>query len=162
MIYAPLIALVFATLVAGPQGAAPDPVAELDAFWAGAASTVAEGDFDGYAATYHSDAVLVSLASGTSVPIASALAGWKSGFDDTKAGKATAGVEFRFTQRLYSETTAHDTGIFHYWFAPAGGERSDIYVHFEGLLVQKDGAWKLVMEYQKQPATAEEWAAAGR
>lgn len=162
MIYAPLIALVFAALVAGPQGATPDPVTELDAFWAEAARTVAEGDFDGYAATYHPDAVLVSLATGNSYPIAGALAGWKSGFDDTKAGKATAGVEFRFTQRLHDATTAHDTGIFHYWFAPTGGERSDAYVHFEGLLVKKDGAWKLVMEYQKQPATAEEWAAAGR
>jgi hypothetical protein len=80
--------------------------------------------------------------------------------DDTKAGKATAGVEFRFSQRLRDASTAHYTGIFHYWFAPKDGERTDSYVHFEGLLIKKTGEWKMVMEYQKQPATAQEWAAA--
>ena len=155
--------LVLLVLVLLPSAAiAQDTVTELDAFWAEASRTVAEGDFAGYAATYHVDAVLVSRATGNSYPIAGALAGWKSGFDDTKAGKAIAGVEFRFTQRLHDATTAHDTGIFRYWYAPTGGERTDAYVHFEGLLVKKDGAWKLVMEYQKQPGTAEEWAAAGR
>lgn len=153
-----LLALLLLPIAVSAQNTA----AELDAFWAGAARTVAEGDFSGYAATYHPDAVLVSLGTSNSYPIAGALAGWKSGFDDTKAGKATAGVEFRFTQRLHDATTAHDTGIFHYWFAPVGGERSDAYVHFEGLLVKRNGAWKLVMEYQKQPATPDEWAAAGR
>ena len=32
-------------------------------------------------------------------------------------------------------------------------------VHFEGLLVRKDG-WLMVMEYQKSSATFEEWEAA--
>ena len=139
---------------------AQDTAAELDGFWTSAARTVAEGDFDSYAATYHPDAVLVSLESGNSYPIAGALAGWRQGFDDTKAGKATAGVEFRFSQRLRDASTAHYTGIFHYWFAPKDGERTDSYVHFEGLLIKKTGEWKMVMEYQKQPATAQVWAAA--
>jgi len=135
---------------------------ELDAYWAEISRTVADGDFEGYAALYHPDAVLVSLASNTSYPIANALAGWKQGFDDTRDGKAKAGVTFRFTQRLHDETTAHETGIFRYMLEPADGDPIDVRVHFEGLLVKKDGEWRMLMEYQKQPATEAEWEAAGQ
>jgi len=63
-----------------------------DAFWAEAANTVIEGDFEGYKETYHE-------------------------------------------------------------------ERNDSYVHFEALLIRQDG-WKVMMEYQKSPATQDEWDAA--
>jgi hypothetical protein len=72
-----------------------------------------------------------------------------------------ASVEFRFTRRLSDETTAHETGIFHYATVDAEGNRSGQFVHFEALLVKKDG-WKMMMEYQKSVATPEEWEAAGR
>ena len=110
-----LFPILFLPLMASAQ------VAELDAYWLEVGRTVAEGDFEGYSATYHPDAVLVSMASSNSYPIADALAGWKPGFDDTKAGKQSAGVELRFSQRLLSETTAHETGIFRYHFTPEGG-----------------------------------------
>jgi ketosteroid isomerase-like protein len=133
---------------------------ELDAYWAEVARTVGEGDFEGYGATYHSDAVLVNAMSGTSYPIAQALAGWRQGFDDTKAGKVEAGVEFRFTQRLSDGSTAHETGMFHYWVVSEEGQRTDQFVHFEALLVKKDG-WKMVMEYQKSVASRAAWEAVG-
>jgi hypothetical protein len=120
---------------------------------------VAEGDFDGYAATYHEDAILVSGIAGTSHPISQALDGWKQGFVDTKAGKMSASVEFRFTQRLSDETTAHETGMFHYAVVESDGQRTDQYIHFEALLGKKQG-WKMMMEYQKSLATQEEWEAA--
>lgn len=144
-----------------PLPAAAQTEAELDSFWAEMSRTVSEGDFDGYAALYHPDAVLVSLGANVSHPIADALAGWKQGFDDTRAGKAAAGVEFRFTQRLHDESTAHETGIFRYTLEPEDGDPIAAVVHFEGLLVKKNGRWQLVMEYQKQPATKAEWEAAG-
>ena len=133
--------------------------AGLDAFWAELSRTVAEGDFDGYAATYHADAILVSGLSGTSYPISQALDGWKQGFLDTKAGEMTASVEFRFTQRISDATTAHETGIFHYSVVDADGQRTEQFIHFEGLLTKK-GDWKMIMEYQKSLATREEWEAA--
>ena len=129
---------------------------ELDAYWAEVSRTVTEGDFEGYAALYHEDAVLVSNFSNSSTPIANALAGWKQGFLDTRAGKMTAGVTFRFSQRYSDGETAHETGIFRYAATPAGGEPNVQFIHFEALMVKKDG-WKMVMEYQKSPATAEEW-----
>ena len=131
----------------------------LDAFWTEVSRAVAEGDFEGYAATYHPDAVLVSEARETSYPIASALNGWKQGFIDTNAGRMKASVEFRFTRRLNDETTAHETGIFHYSAKADEGEATDDYIHFEALLVRKDG-WKMLMEYQKTPATMDDWVAA--
>lgn len=42
---------------------------------------------------------------------------------------------------------------------PEQGQPRDDYVHFEMLLVKRNG-WKLLMEYQKGPATEEEWDAA--
>jgi len=86
--------------------------------------------------------------------------GWKQLFDDTRTGRAVAGVEFRFVERLDDESTAHQTGIFRYTFEPEGGTPAVAMLHFEALLVRKDGAWLMVMEYQKQPATDAEWDAA--
>ncbi len=150
------LVLVGASVVsAQPDGALP----ELDQFWAEVSRAVAEGDFEGYAATYHADAILVSDAGESTYPIASALKGWQQGFSDTRAGKMTANVEFRFTKRLNDESTAHETGIFHYWAKPEEGEVIDSYLHIEALLVKK-ADWKMMMEYQKTPATKEEWAAA--
>lgn len=149
-------------LTAAAASPAPAQVtAELDAYWTELRRTVAEGDYDGYAAAYHDDAVLVSLAGGRSYPIAEALAGWKPGFDDTREGRMTADVEFRFTGRLNDASTAHETGIFRYVSEQSDGEPEVALVHFEALLVKRDGEWLTVMEYQKEPATEAEWEAAG-
>jgi ketosteroid isomerase-like protein len=136
----------------------PETPSDLDAYWAEASRTVAEGDFEGYAATYHEDAVFVGAINGETYPISEALAGWKPGFDDTAAGKQQSNVEFRFSQRLSDPTTAHDTGIFHYTAVDSTGVESGYYIHFEGLLTMKNG-WKMMMEYQKSVATLEEWDA---
>lgn len=129
----------------------------VDEAWDEISRTVAEGDFEGYAATYHPDAILVNGISETSYPIADALAGWKQGFIDTKAGIMTASVEFKFTQRLHSETTAFDTGIFKYVAQVEGGEPNVVLIHFQGLLTKASGVWKLMMENQISIATEEEW-----
>lgn len=144
------------------HGSSAEPgqtVGELDAFWAEVSRTVAEGDFEGYAATYHPDAILVNGTAQATYPIASALKGWEQGFVDTAAGRMEASVEFRFIVRQNDETTSHETGIFHYTARSEDGEASEQYLHFEALLVKKDG-WKMMMEYQKMPATLEEWTAA--
>lgn len=137
---------------------------ELDAYWSRVESVLAAGDFEGVASTYHPDAVLVSESLGTSYPITSALARWKPGLLDTAAGRTFTSVEFRITNRLFSESTSHEQGIFHYRSGPVSDDvdSSEIdggYVHFEALLL-KSGNWTMVMEYQKQPATLEEWEAA--
>ncbi len=162
----PLIALLFVSAFGLPdRGQSEVPVVgatdELDAFWAEVSRTVAEGDFEGYAATYHPDAVLVSQSGGVSYPIAEALAGWKQGFDDTAAGKMKAHVDFRFTQRLNDENTAHETGMFYYTAQTGDGEPQGSPLHFQALLVKQGGQWKMVMEYQMTPATMEKWDAAG-
>lgn len=147
-------------LVAIPATASAQVTSELDAYWTELARTVEEGDFEGYSALYHPDAVLVMQGSG-SVPIGSALAAWKQGFDDTRDGKAVAGVEFRFAERLHDATTAHESGMFRHSLEPEEGDAVVALVWFEALLVKKDGRWLMVMEYQKNAATDEDWDAAG-
>ena len=129
---------------------------ELDAYWAEISRTVAEGDFAGYSATYHPDAVVIfGMAT---QPISEALAGWEQGFVDTKAGRATSSVSFRFSERRNDPTTAHETGIFRFAAGTAAEAGNPQYVHFEALIVKRDG-WKMLMEYQKGPATEAEWNA---
>ena len=135
------------------------PEQQLDSFWAEVSRTVAEGDFDGYAALYHPDAVLVTSAA--SRPIAAALGGWEQGFIDTREGRTTAQVSFRMVERRLSGTTAHEEGVFRYAAAPAGEDATPALVHFEALLVKKGSGWLMTMEYQREPATAAEWEEAG-
>jgi len=135
-------------------------ITELNEYWKELSRTVTEGDFEGYSTAYHQDAVVIfaTRENKTSVPLAKALAGWKQGFADTKSGKNKSGVAFRFSQRIGDDTTAHETGIFNYWTSDISGEnKQQVAVHFEMLLVKKDGKWLGLMEYQKQPATPEEW-----
>ena len=145
-------------LVATPAGADETKrTAELDTYWATVSAAVKEGDFEAYAATCHAEGVLVTGKKKTSYPLTKALAGWKQGFVDTAAGKQNSSVEFRFSQRFGDETTAHETGIFLYSFKTPGEELKKKSVHFEALLVKKADGWKILMEYQKSPATEAEW-----
>jgi hypothetical protein len=132
---------------------------ELDAFWAEVSHSVEKGNFAAYSATCDPEAVLVSGTKKVSYPLSKALVRWKKEFDDTKSGKRESSVAFRFSQRLGDESTAHETGIFLYSFKQGDGEVQNEYVHLEALLVKKEGKWKTVMEYQKAPATEEEWKA---
>ncbi|MFK7814282.1 MAG: hypothetical protein AB8B59_17420 [Maribacter sp.] len=135
-------------------------LAELDQFWTELSRTVNDGDFEGYKATYHDDAVVVFTTgeNKASMSISKALANWQQDFIDTKAGKTVNSVAFRFSQRVGDATTAHETGIFVFQSNSKNGEISPKqYVHFEALLVKHDSAWLMVMEYQKSRATEEEW-----
>jgi len=136
-----------------------DIKAELDVFWGKMSQSVKEGDFVNLKAAYHIDAVLVNGPKEVSYPVSKAFDGWEQGLKDTEMGKMTASVGFRFTQRLYDDDTAHETGIFHYTANPEQGQPTDVYIHFEALLIKREG-WKLIMEYQKGAATEGEWTAA--
>jgi ketosteroid isomerase-like protein len=136
--------------------------AELDNYWEELSTTVQEGDFEGYSDLYHEDAILVSGMQGNSYKISVALAGWKQGFEDTKAGKMQATVEFRFSERLVGEGTAFEVGIFKYISKQEGQDPQVFLAHFEGLLIEKDGKWLMMMENQKSVATEEEWNALGK
>lgn len=138
-------------------------IAEIDrTYWAEMSRTVKEGDFEGYKATCHENAVLVATAGKNkrSEPMTAALARWKQGFMDTKEGKQMDHVSFRFSQRIGGETTAHETGIFYFTSHDATGKLlSESYTHLEALLVKQGGKWVCLMEYQKAAATKAEWDA---
>ena len=135
-------------------------IAELNQFWTKVSRTVQEGDFHGYSATYHKDAVCViaSIKNKYTAPIDVQLDIWKQGFADTKAGKTKDKVEFRFSQRLGDATTAHETGIFYFTSVDSNGKvLVKNWVIFEDLLVKRNGAWVTLMEYQKSKTTQEVW-----
>jgi hypothetical protein len=162
-----LFACMITTLVAGQTSKAVTPadsirIAELDQYWAKLSRTVREGDFEGYKATYHKDAVCVFTTAKNKYtkPIDVQLGLWKPGFSDTKAGKSQNNVEFRFSQRIGDSTSAHETGIFYFSSIDKSGKvLAKGGVHFEVLLVKRNGAWEALMEYQKTNATQIEWDA---
>lgn len=151
-----LLACMILTLSTLGYSAEKERLKELDTYWAEAARAVKSGDFAAYQATFHEDAVLVSDIAQQSYPIAKAFARWREGFEDTRQKRMKAGVEFRFSKRIGDESTAHETGIFHYFTVNSKGETEHAYIHFECLLVKKDG-WKAVMEYHKSMASPREW-----
>lgn len=132
---------------------------QLDAYWAEVSRAVGSGDFAAYEATCHPEGVLVSGTRKTSSPLADALKRWRKDFDATKSGEMKAGVDFKFSQRLGDATTAHETGMFRYTATSADGKETREYIHFEALLVNRDGRWKIVMEYQKSKGTRAEYEA---
>lgn len=134
-------------------------LAALDAYWAEVSRSVREGDFVAYKNTIHPEAVLVSGSQKTSYPLSQALARWEKEFDDTRDGSRTSNVTFRFSHRYGDATTAHEAGIFLYQFKQGDEPLKNEYVHFEALLVKKPDGWKIFMEYQKAPATKNEWDA---
>jgi len=82
---------------------------------------------------------------------------WRQGFLDTKSGKVNSLVEFRFSQRINDEDSAHETGIFKYTSSNGNQPPKSSFVHFDMLLVKRDGRWLGVMEYQKAIASKAEW-----
>lgn len=136
---------------------------EIDrTYWAEISRTVKEGDFEGYSATCHQNAILVTTSGKNklSYPMTAALARWKQGFMDTKQGKQLDKVQFRFSQRIGDETTAHETGIFYFTSHDSTGKLiAESYTHLEALLVKQGDKWLCLMEYQKTKATREEWDA---
>ena len=130
---------------------------ELDAAWKKLENTVSTGDFRSFKSVYHQDAVLVNGITKNSYPIKNAFEGWKKGFIDTKSEEIIANLDVKFSERLFDEFTAHETGIFHYYTINKNGDKNDTYVHFESLWVKKNNKWKMVMEYQKSSTTETEW-----
>ncbi len=145
-------------LVLGTILHAQDLAAELDEYWLRVSQAVKAGDLEAYRATCHPDGVLVSGKNAKSELLSQALIRWGKEFADTKAGKMKARVEFRFSKRIIGKDTAHETGIFLYSSQRVGEEWKRDYVHFEALLVKKNGKWKILMEFQKSPATEDEWS----
>ncbi|NNF01800.1 MAG: hypothetical protein HKN22_03880 [Bacteroidia bacterium] len=137
-------------------------IIELDQYWELLTTAVLNGDFETYSNGYHKDAVVI-FAMGknkTSMPISKALTSWKRLFIDTKNGKIQSEVQFRFSQRIGDESTAHETGIFIYKNLDNNGKILEEYIiHFEMLLVKRNNKWLGLMEYQKSEATKAEWDA---
>lgn len=146
-------------LLADEASTEHDRLKQLDAYWAEVSRAVGAGDFAAYEATCHPDGVLVSGSKKTSSPLADALKRWKKEFDATKSGEMKASVAFKFSQRFGDSTTAHETGMFLYTSVGPDGKETREYIHFEGLLVKRDGRWRIMMEYQKSKGTRAEYEA---
>lgn len=145
------------TLLATPVALADEASSnEIDAtIWNVISATVAAGDLEGMAATYHEDAVLVS-SKGT-VAIAEQLVKWGEGMERARVEGRSAVVSFRFTGRQDDQATAFERGIFRYAETDADGVEQPTFIPFEALLVKKDGRWLIVMERQHEATDKSAW-----
>ncbi len=129
----------------------------LNAFWIEAERQVKEGDFEAYSSSFHHDAILVNGISKNSIPIKEALDGWEKGFEDTRLGQMKASVEFRFSETILGTSSAYQKGIFFYTSEYAEQSPVSVFIHFEVLLTRSNDIWKILMEYQKEYASHEDW-----
>jgi hypothetical protein len=119
--------------------------------------TVLEADFDGMAATYHPDAVLVSRERTTA--ISEQMPRWREAGEAFANAGGRATVAFRFSSRVSGDASAFDAGIFRYAQITAEGEETASYLFFENLSVKKNGRWLTMMERQKELASEADWKA---
>ena len=129
----------------------------LNAFWIEAERQVKEGDFEAYSTSFHHDAILVNGISKNSIPIKKALDGWEKGFKNTRLRKMKASVEFRFSESILGTSSAYQKGIFFYTSERTEQSPVSVFIHFEVLLTKSNDIWKILMEYQKEYATHEDW-----
>ena len=129
----------------------------LNAFWIEAERQVREGDFEAYSNSFHPNAILVNGISKNSIPIKEALDRWEKGFEDTRQRQMKASVEFRFSETVFGTSSAYQKGIFHYTSEYIGQSPVSVFIHFEVLLTKSNSIWEILMEYQKDYATIEDW-----
>ena len=148
----PLVALTMSVALpfhlaaqAAPPGA--DYSKEIDAdVWNVVIATVAAGDLEGMAATYHPDAVLVNA--NTTASIKKTLIRWGEGMVKAKREGTHSTVAFRFTRRQDGPDTAFETGMFALTETTAAGVSTTRYIPLECLLVKYNGHWRILMERQ--------------
>jgi len=131
------------------QAAAPggESSKEIDAdVWNVVIATVAAGDLEGMAATYHPDAVLVN--STQTASIKKTLVRWGEGMAKAKREGTHSTVAFRFTRRQDGPDTAFETGMFALTEITAAGVSTTRYIPLECLLVKYNGHWRILMERQ--------------
>ena len=63
----------------------------------------------------------------------------------------------RISETLLGSSSAYQKGIFHYTSEYIGQSPVSVFIHFEVLLTKSNGIWKILMEYQKDYATKEDW-----
>lgn len=141
---------------------AQNRITELNAYWEVVKEKVESGDVAGYGETFHEDGILVSDTGKACYPLDEALKKWKDGLEKTKRGITKVTLDFRFSERTGDETTAFEKGMFRYDLLDENGERTERFVHFDALLIKKNGKWQLMLEHQKLPAAKEEWLSMGK
>lgn len=131
---------------------------EVNGYWNEVSRSAGAGDFVAYSATCHPQGVYISEINQSIYPLSRALEQWEPMFHDVRENRMQAAVAFRFSQRLYEPTNAHETGIFRFT-SVADGEHTVRYVHFEALLQKTHIGWQVMLEHQKSAATEAEWKA---
>ncbi|MCM4164701.1 hypothetical protein DHC50_13945 [Arenibacter sp. A80] len=144
------------------NGLAQSRITELNAYWDVVKEKVESGDVAGYGETFHEDGILVSDTGKVCYSLDKALKKWTDGLENTKKGITKVTLDFRFSERTGDGTTAFERGIFRYDLLDENGERTERFVHFDALLISKNGKWQLMLEHQKLHATKDEWMRMGK
>ena len=117
--------------------------------------SVKDNDFSLMASLYHPDAVIVSkdkneLAS-------KALIRWETEGQKLHAEGGYASLQMRFKNRVTTQGSSFESGIYHYRTVDQNRKVTDYYAHFEDLNVLKDGKWLIMMERNVKQATSAEF-----
>jgi hypothetical protein len=131
---------------------------ELENYWSMVERTVVEGDYAGMVASYHPDAVTVSL-NGESATIGKVLDGMTEDKEKDaliKAGIITRKIEFDVMEKVHGESSAMEKGWFHYWYQEPDQEMTHTYGTMEAYFVKLE-TWIIVAEKIDWSKTEQEW-----
>ena len=103
------------------------------------------------------DAVVIS--NGDVTPIGDALESWAEGMKKAAADGSSARVSFRFASRQDNERSAFEIGIFKYTSVDSSGTETQMFMHFESVLVKKEGRWLFLLERQFDETNEAAWKA---
>jgi len=73
--------------------------------------------------------------------------GYEQWFNEVKQSKGALQLTLRFFERIYTEHTASERGVYQMQMTDGKGEKSIFYGQFHMLLKKKKKQWKIVMDY---------------
>ena len=152
------LAVCFVTLPLSVEAQDSEMAKELEKYWSMVERTVVEGDHAGMVASYHPDAVTVSI-NGESATIEKVLEGMPEDKEKDaliRAGIITRKIEFDVLEKIHGESSAMEKGWFHYWYQEPGQEMSHIYGTMEAYFVKLE-SWVILTEVIDWSKTEQEW-----
>ena len=131
---------------------------QTDDLYRGLIKSVEINDFDLMAAQYHRDAVLVSKKK--TELISDAIKRWRVDGAKLYQDGGKAKLRMRFKDRKVNDSTAYETGVYHYRTVDKDNKvLFEYYMNFADLNVKVNGKWQMIMERNVKRSTPEEFNA---
>lgn len=117
-------------------------------------------DADLLASTYSPELVHAGGPGSTATRLDEHVGEIRAFFDHVRAAGDAFAIEFRFDERILGDGVASERGVFRIDVRLADGSTRQSHGYFHVILRVEQGRWRILTDYDRPGATAEEFAAA--